>query len=230
MDEYLKLLTEMEREYNKSFRYISNSEIYSYFVSKGITQNTRFIELIRDYYNSHNVIRYIFNKMLEDIGITKTSGIPDRRQITNLISGYDRFCELMKLKRYSPKTLKNYSGALVQIAGYFHSQCNLSIESVTSADMYKYFLYLTDTRKVSVSSIRIYRFALLFYFREVLHRDIDISFMNGIKKEKGLPQILTRNEVLDIRINQGKGKKDRVKISPEILFTHPATFENHVSG
>jgi len=56
-------------------------------------------------------------------------------------------------------------------------------------------MYLMEHRKTSVSAIRMYRFAIHLYFTEALAKNIDMSFLDGMKTRRKLPEILTRNEV-----------------------------------
>jgi len=106
--------------------------------------------------------------------------------------------ELLLIRRYSRKTVKSYIGSVRITNLWLQKNLSMNIEQATEEDLKDYFLYLTNTKKVSVSSIRMRRFAIEFYFQEVLMKELRLSFAYNLKKPNSLPTIFTKQEVVRI--------------------------------
>ena len=76
---------------------------------------------------------------------------------------YQKFLEDMLLKDFSVATQKAYS--YVVKAFFDRSKLKKLPEDVTEEDMRKYFLYLKDERKHSVSGIKAALWGLRFFLR-----------------------------------------------------------------
>lgn len=168
----------------------------------------------------------------------------------------DEFTKTMKLKDYSPKTLKTYTSMLFLFMNYYKGR---SLDDLRDEDIREYLLYLVDQKKVSQSYQNQAINAIKFYFEQVLGRPTQTYYLQRPKREYTLPTVLSEAEVLSllkqvdnlkhrtalaviysaglriselinlkpcdidperfqIRIQQAKGKKDRVTIlSPNIL-------------
>lgn len=106
--------------------------------------------------------------------------------------------ELLLLRRYSRKTVKSYLGSVRITNLWLQKNMSMNIENATEEDLKDYFLYLTNTKKISVSSIRMRRFAIEFYFQEILMKELRLSFAYNLKKPNSLPTIFTKQEVVRI--------------------------------
>ena len=183
-----KLLDEYKCKGNP--KYISNEDLRRFFDKE---QNITYEDFLRiqRYFNDEIIApRSVFREIDKRLKamVVPASGI--RMQ--------NRFRECMILRRYSAKTIKAYSDALVRAHGWFQKNMNMPIDRINSGNARDYFMYLMERKKASVSAIRMYRFAIHLYFTEILKKSIDMSYLDGMKTKRKLPEILTRDEVARI--------------------------------
>jgi len=168
----------------------------------------------------------------------------------------DRMLEEMKLRNLSNKTVKSY---MLQMELYSR-KFGKSPADLGEVDIRSYMRYLREEKELSSSSINVAYCALKFFYTQTLDRKFCIEKISRPKREKKLPIILSKSEVLSIleeaknlkyktilmtiystgcrlteashlkitdidskrmqvRINQGKGKKDRYTILSKKLLT-----------
>jgi site-specific recombinase XerD len=98
----------------------------------------------------------------------------------------------LRLKNYSPKTVKSYKGCLAKFLKLFPDCLNsLNIEYV------KTFLLSMHDSGLSPQTINVYLQSIQFYFREILHQPFHYSLPYA-KRPKRLPVILSRSEIEQI--------------------------------
>jgi site-specific recombinase XerD len=167
-----------------------------------------------------------------------------------------RMLEDMQVRNLSPHTQRSYVQQVSQFARHFEK----SPEDLCPEDIRAYQVYLTNERKLAVSSTLIAVAALRFLYTVTLKRDWTIGdIIPAPKKPQCLPIVLSPDEVLQflecvpglkhrailttcyaaglrisealhlkptdidssrmvIRVEQGKGQKDRyVMLSPKLL-------------
>ena len=95
----------------------------------------------------------------------------------------------LRIRKYSPKTMKSYLFCLKQ---YFLYVRNLSQHD--SVDGVKNFLLSLEKKGYSSSSLNIYLQSVLFFYREILKVRLDAEFTFAKKPQK-LPIVLSRMEV-----------------------------------
>lgn len=158
----------------------------------------------------------------------------------------------LKLKGYSPKTIKIYTHFINQ----FFNTLNKTPETITKNDVENYLLFLIN-KNYYTATVRLNGAALLFFFHYVLKKQLDLTGIIIPKREQKLPKVLSKQHVMAmiehttnrkhklllmflysgglriseclalqwkdidldnnmIRINQGKGKKDRITLLAEI--------------
>ncbi len=184
------------------------------------------------------------------------SSVVEPKRDHSLIRIPDEFIKTMKLKDYSPKTLKTYTSMLHLYMNYYKDR---TLDDLSDEDIREYLLYLVDQKKVSQSYQNQAINAIKFYYEQVLGRPTQTYYLQRPKREMTLPSVMSEAEVLmllrkvdnlkhraalcliysaglrigelinlkicdidssrfEIRINQAKGKKDRISIlSPNIL-------------
>ena len=98
-----------------------------------------------------------------------------------------RMTEDMQLAGYSSKTQHVYVDAVRQL---FEHPSQLSEEQLR-----RYFLYLTNERKVSRSTVTIALCGIKFFFERTLKRDWPTLELVRPRREKKLPVVLSREEV-----------------------------------
>jgi integrase/recombinase XerD len=148
-----------------------------------------------------------------------------------------RMTEDMQVRNLSPHTQASY----IQQVSLFARHFGKSPEVLGSEEIRAYQVYLTNERKLASSSILIAVSALRFLYKVTLHRNWTLEdIIPAPKKPQKLPVVLTtcyaaglriseairlRSVDIDsqrmvIRVEQGKGQKDRyVMLSPKLLET-----------
>jgi len=100
----------------------------------------------------------------------------------------------LKLKGYSPKTIKAYLGHLKRFKGFI----NLNWDHVKEGDINNYILFLLDIREVSHSFVNQAVSAIKFMMLEVLNKPSIAIGIPRPKKENKLPIILSQEEIFNI--------------------------------
>lgn len=231
----------------KSAKYISNAEIESFMQENGIKPGTEEFSELEDFFlKTEKLHRGVFSSLRKKF-----------TEIRPAIYRLDEFISVLNIRRYSRRTVKNYTLSLKASAAYFRG-IGRDLISVTDEDLLKFFTHLTELKKLSASSIRIYRFSLQLYFHEILHRNLDFSRFKNLRKSTHLPTVLSVSEIrkilncilnlkhrmvialmyssglrvseavnlrvqdIDLErsvliVRQGKGKKDRITLLPDML-------------
>lgn len=103
-----------------------------------------------------------------------------------------RYVEQLKLKGYSPNTIRTYSMEFVQLLKTLnhHSVDDLSAEKIRS-----YFLYCIDKLKLSENLIHSRMNAVKFYFEQVLHREKFFFDIPRPKKPSLLPKAISIKDI-----------------------------------
>ena len=99
----------------------------------------------------------------------------------------------IKVRHYSPKTLKSYSTWVRKLSYY----CKVNDpELLTTNDVKEFLTYLAVKQKVSASSQNQAFNALLFFFRHVLNREFGkIDGIVRAKRKPYIPVVLSREEI-----------------------------------
>ncbi len=117
----------------------------------------------------------------------------------------------MKLKGFSPKTIKSYSYNLKQ----FLSFIDKNPEKVSKEDIESYFANLIKKDYMS-ASIKLNYASIKFFFTWVIPKNIDFVKIDTPKKEKKLPRVLSKKEILSM-INNTKNLKHKLLL--EVLYS-----------
>jgi site-specific recombinase XerD len=167
----------------------------------------------------------------------------------NLMQNYIEKLEYrMKLKGFSPKTIKSYTYNTQNFLNFI----KINPEKVSKEDIESHFANLIKKGYMS-ASIKLNYASIKFFFTWVIPRNIDFVKIDTPKKEKKLPKVLSKKDILSmidntenlkhkllleilyssglrvgeavnlkisdidvdrniIRVNQGKGSKDRQSI------------------
>lgn len=172
------------------------------------------------------------------------------------IPALQRFQEQIKLKGYSPNTLRTYT---IEFAQLLYAIKSLCVDNLTPERLRSYFLYCNDELKLSENEIHSRINAVKFYFEQVLHRPKMFIDIPRPKKKLSLPKMLNKNEIkkiisttenpkhqlilklcygmglrvseivalkivdidsktMTVRIEQAKGKKDRMAVLPQSVL------------
>ena len=99
----------------------------------------------------------------------------------------------LRIRNYSPRTIKTYVSLLSKLA-QFH---NTSPEVLTSEQIKQYLQQRVEKDKISVSTINQTIGALKILHQDVLGRDWEQIKVKRPRKEKRLPVIFSKQEVLN---------------------------------
>ena len=106
---------------------------------------------------------------------------------------YDSLTAEIKLRHYSPKTLKAYTGWIRQLQNY---TANKDPHMLSAADVKEFLTFLAVKRKVSASSQNQAFNALLFFFRNIIKKEFgEIKDIPRAKRKPSIPVVLSRDEI-----------------------------------
>jgi site-specific recombinase XerD len=103
-----------------------------------------------------------------------------------------RMMEDMQLRNLSPDTIRSYVFQVAQFAKHFGKSPDL----LGSAEVREYQLFLLKEKKFARSTMKQVVAALRFFYRTTLGRDQGIEQLRYGKREKRLPVVLSKEEVL----------------------------------
>lgn len=110
----------------------------------------------------------------------------------------------LKLRGFSPLTVRNYSFFVDK----FLKQSNKAVEELNQEDVRNYLAGMFDDK--SKNTIMLAAAALKFFFTEILKKEVGEIKMP--KKDKKLPEVLTRDEVSKL-LKSAETRKSRLIIS-----------------
>ncbi len=105
------------------------------------------------------------------------------------------FKEQLILKRYSQNTVKTYCSCLLKFKDHFKGQ---DIDSLSKEDIKSFLLHLIQEKRVSPSTQNQYINTIKFYYEKVLSRSKMIFEIERPRKEKQLPNVLSKGEVYSL--------------------------------
>lgn len=100
----------------------------------------------------------------------------------------------LRLKGYSSKTQKNYIGHIRRFTAYI----NKDLSIVREEDIKKYILFLLNNKQTSHSFADQAISAIKFMFNDILKQNIVVNNISRPKKERKLPNVLSRDQVVKI--------------------------------
>lgn len=101
----------------------------------------------------------------------------------------------MRLRNYSPKTIKAYKSCLRTFTRYFSPR---HPRDLSDADIRKYLLHLIETEQYAASTVNQVLNAIRFLYVELYKRPLMLGNIPRPQKESKLPVVLSSNEVLSI--------------------------------
>lgn len=106
----------------------------------------------------------------------------------------DRLSDEIKVRHYSPKTLRSYRSWAIKYLRFINYQKDP--ENLDSEDVKQFLTHLAVDKKVSASSQNLAFNALLFFYRHVLGKEFGkIDGVVRAKKRKDIPVVLSKDEV-----------------------------------
>lgn len=102
-----------------------------------------------------------------------------------------RMIEDMQLHGLLPGTQQTYLDAVKNLAKHYNRPPDLISEN----EVRKFFVYLTKTRRLAPSTVRVHLFAIKFLYARTLHRNWPVLQLIRVKRTKKLPVVLSPDEV-----------------------------------
>jgi len=107
----------------------------------------------------------------------------------------DQMRDTIRLKHYSYRTEESYLDWVRRFI-LFHNKRHPN--DMGAPEIRAFLVYLATQRKVAASTQNQALSAILFLYREVLHREIEPILLSSAKRPERLPTVLTREEVLRV--------------------------------
>ena len=109
---------------------------------------------------------------------------------------YDDLNAEIKIRHYSPKTLKAYTGWVRQFQSYAKSK---DPQLLSAADVKGFLTFLAVKRKVAASSQNQAFNALLFFFKHIIKKEFgDLKDIPRAKRKPHIPGVLSRDEIDEV--------------------------------
>jgi integrase/recombinase XerD len=102
------------------------------------------------------------------------------------------YCETLQLKAYSPNTITTYRNEFAQL---LYSLKSTNVDDIDAERLRRYFLYCTNTLKLSENTLHSRINAVKFYFEQVLKREKFFFEIPRPKKPSLLPNVLAISQV-----------------------------------
>jgi integrase/recombinase XerD len=106
----------------------------------------------------------------------------------------DQMVSDLRLRNYSPSTIRIYTGCIYQFVKHFRR----SVDLIGEHEIRAYLLYLLDERKASPALRKMFVAAIKFFYRVTLNRPQEVERIPYPKVPKALPDVLTHEEVMAI--------------------------------
>lgn len=102
------------------------------------------------------------------------------------------FIETLQLKGYSESTIKTYRNEFAQL---LYLLKNIQVNTLDSTRLRSYFLYCTNTLKLSENTLHSRMNSIKFYFEQVLHREKLFFDIPRPKKPAQLPKVISATDI-----------------------------------
>lgn len=162
--------------------------------------DARLLQLIRSHYGTqwnqvkkcwyvidNNQHRLELNIPLQSIGKNAVLHIHPINK-----TAYTQLLDTLRLKGYSPNTLKTYANEFAQL---LHALRSHSVGEMDAERLRSYFLYCHTQLKLTANQIHSRINAIKFYFEQVLHREKIFFDIPRPKKPQLLPKVMSTQEL-----------------------------------
>ena len=108
------------------------------------------------------------------------------------LAALQKFVEQLKLKAYTPSTIKTYRNEFLQLLQLLR---NKPVNELTVDDLRRYFLHCFEKLKLTENTLHSRINAIKFYFEQVLKREKFFWDIPRPKKSFKLPKVLSEREI-----------------------------------
>jgi len=197
---------------NCKSRFVSNDAIRQFLLRNNVIDYYEYLILKSHFIDKEKLPRVIFRELLDSEELRSAKRKCEKNIKAKIIPFMNNLVEKLKLKRYSPRTIKNYTNVLMIFNSLSIDKYSLELDKLDYEKIRAYFLFLIDVRKVSRSYIHNLRAALGVYYKEILEKDISFDFIHKTRVSKTLPVVLSRDEIKTI-LHTIRNIKHRLMIS-----------------
>ncbi len=193
--EWIKLHFDYNKELNIKIRENSlatwSGEQHGWIMPNDKLQISRLIEIIG------NNVKIVINRDLhiEDIRIKKWLFEQAYRKIKGFRPCPLEYLETLGLKNYSNRTIETYHFHFLRFINTYRSISIEDVNNFTNEHINSYHLLLKSRKGISSSGLNQSVNAIKFYYREILHRDIDAEPVIRPHREDMLPNVLGEDNV-----------------------------------
>ncbi|MFC2111398.1 site-specific tyrosine recombinase/integron integrase [Bacteroidota bacterium] len=145
------------------------------------------IDKLESFCKKHEMIVKYFNDSKKVI-----KGRQLKEQIPNYKKCPQEYIDKLKLLRYSESTINTYSSSFEEFINYYHRK---KINDISEPEIIEFTRYLVVERGVSGSYQNQAINAIKFYYEKVLGESRKFYYLDRPKRDKVLPEVLTKEEV-----------------------------------
>ncbi len=171
---------------------------------KAITDTT----LLKQYLHKRKQIKATIPAPPKKIISKPITSVPAGRLCKENLAALEKFVEQLKLKSYSPSTIRTYRNEFLQLLQLLK---NKPANELTPDDLRRYMVYAMEKEGIKENTAHSRLNALKFYFEQVLGRDKFFWEIPRPKKAHQLPKIFSQDEIAAI-INSINNKKHKVML------------------
>ena len=131
------------------------------------------VKFLEDHFRGYADIKYMKQESNTEIEIPK------------------EYIDHLRVKRYSPHTIRNYSGHFRHFIQYH----NLPPEQLTDKDIYAYLVHIAENPEYSANYQKAAIHSIKFYYEKICHRIVKKEYIPWPKGELKLPVVLSEDEV-----------------------------------
>lgn len=107
----------------------------------------------------------------------------------------EKYTNKLTQKRYSPNTIRTYSGYFKDFIYHF---TNKKLDEITPVEINQYILLLIQNEEISASQQNQHINAIKFYYEQVLLKEKQTYIIDRPRKEKLLPSVLSKTEIKQV--------------------------------
>jgi integrase/recombinase XerD len=155
--------------------------------------------------NDAEILKDIF-RLAKGIAFVDTTHVFNKTKVQKQKEQYEyskgivpkKYLQVLEERRYSINTINTYCHLFSMFIGYFK---NRVLKEINKKEIEDYIHVLIRTRNISHSTQNQIINAVKFYYEKVLHNDRTVYEINRPKKERRIPEILSKGEVIRILSN-----------------------------
>lgn len=176
----------LKEKLKQTFPVLWSTQLRSWYVLKQDLDYNRFIQEIK-------VFADIDDSSLKlNTQAVYTAPLKRNYRYRNNIKLPNGYIELLQQKRYSENTIKTYSGYFKDFMHYFEGR---DLSQIKLQEINDYILALIQSANISGSEQNQRINSIKFYYEKVLGREKQLINIERPRKEKALPDTLSKNEI-----------------------------------